>query len=133
MKVKLLPTYYKNIGLVIGSLSLLILLFNMFYQELFDSNNLLFKWIFKDIFLISLLIISFAQEKIETNEISLLRFDRLKQSVIFGGIILVFDSISELVFYHGHMDMKSGYEIMVMILLFYLITFHSYKTKLEST
>ncbi|WP_026933131.1 hypothetical protein [Christiangramia echinicola] len=132
MQVKLLPTHYKNIAFITGILSLLILIFNMFYQELFESNNLFFKWIFKNIFLISLLVFSFTQEKIETDEISLLRFERLKQAVIFGGVILVFDSISELIFYHGHIDMKSGYEIMVMVLLFYLITFHSYKTKLTS-
>jgi len=78
--------------------------------------------------LTSLLLLVFTKEKVETDVIKKIRFERLKQSLIFGAAVLILDSISELSFNIGDIEMKSGYEIMIMILLFYLITF-SYKKK----
>ena len=124
MKENLLPNYYKKIGLIFGSLSFIFLAINLFYPDLIQSSQQLIKWIFKDILLISLLLIAFAKEKNESEQLNKLRFEKLKQSVLFGGVVLIFDSISELAFDKGDMDMKTGYEIMLMILFFYLITYN---------
>jgi len=129
MNVKLLPTFYRNIGIAIGVLSILFLAFNQFFSGLLEFNNPLIKWILKDLFLICLLVISFTREKAENDTINILRLEKLKQSVVFGGFVLVVDSIVDLVFYQEETDMKSGYEIMVMILIFYLVTFHFNKNK----
>ncbi|WP_034893257.1 hypothetical protein [Gillisia sp. Hel_I_29] len=128
MKENLLPNYYKKIGLTFGLLSLIFLILNLYYPDLINSNKELIKWICKDIFLTSLLLLVFTKEKVETDVIKKIRSERLKQSLIFGAAVLILDSISELSFNIGDIEMKSGYEIMIMILLFYLITF-SYKKK----
>lgn len=131
MNENLLPNYFKKIGIITGIASIIFLILFHFYSEQlsFSLNQDIIKWILKDIFLISLLLISFTKEKIETEKIYKIRFQRLKQSVIFGGAVLILDSISELSFNIGEIEMKSGYEIMVMITLFYIVTFHFEKKK----
>ena len=124
MKENLLPNYFKKIGLIFGSLSIIFLISNLSYPDLVQSNQQLVKWIFKDLLLISLLLIAFAKEKNESEQLNKIRFEKLKQSVLFGGVVLIFDSISELAFDKGDMDMKTGYEIVLMILFFYLITYN---------
>ena len=124
MKENLLPNYFKKIGLIFGSLSIIFLISNLSYPDLIQSNQQLVKWIFKDFLLISLLLIAFAKEKNESEQLNKIRFEKLKQSVLFGGVVLIFDSISELAFDKGDMDMKTGYEIVLMILFFYLITYN---------
>ncbi len=131
MSENLLPNYFKKIGLITGILSFIFLILVQFNQD-WDFvliKQEVFKWIFKDLFLISLLFVSFSKEKSETDQIYKLRFQRLKQSVIFGGAVLILDSISELVFNYGDIVMKSGYEIMLMILFFYIVTFNFGKNK----
>ena len=124
MKESLLPNYFKKIGLIFGSFSIIFLILNLSYPDLIQSNQQLIKWIFKDVLLISLLLIAFAKDKNESDQLHKIRFEQLKRSVLFGGLVLVFDSISELAFDKGHMDMKSGYEIMLLVLFFYLISYN---------
>lgn len=131
MKENLLPNYFKKIGLLFSLLSLTFLIINLFYPDLIQSHNELLKWIFKDIFLISLLLIAFTKEKDESAEMTNIRNENFKKSLLFGGAVLILDSISELSFNIGEIEMKSGYEIMIMILLFYLFTFN-YKKKNHS-
>lgn len=131
MKDNLLPNYFKKIGLITAVVSFAGMIFINFYQDLISIGiaQEIILWIVKDLILISLLVIAFSKERAETDKISKLRFQRLKQAVIFGGAVLILDSISELAFGRGDIEMKSGYEIMIMITLFYIVTFHFEKKK----
>ncbi len=124
MKEKLLPNYYKRIGLIFGSLSLIFLITNFFTQEFLNINQEIIEWILKDLLLISLLLITFTREKVESEKVMEIRYHKLKQSILFGGSVLILDSILELFSHYEKMEMKSGYHIMIMILLFYLVTFN---------
>src|SRR6056297_3637242 len=98
MKNNLLPNYYKKIGLILSVLSFIFLVVNLFYPDIIQWHQELIKWIFKDILLISLLLVAFAREKAESDKTNKLRTARLKQSFLFGVAVLVLDSISELSF-----------------------------------
>ena len=124
MTDKLLPNYYKQIGLILAAISIVLLMTNIAYQQLNDLNQESIDWILKDIFLISLLMIAFAKEKVENERIIALRYNKLKQSVIFGGFVLVMDSLLQIIANYEVFKMKEGFIIMTMILLFYLITFN---------
>jgi uncharacterized protein YacL len=124
MTDKLLPNYYKNIGLTLAAISIVLLMTNIAYQQLNDLNQESIDWILKDIFLISLLMIAFAKEKIENEKIIELRYNKLKQSVIFGGFVLIMDSLLQIIANYEVFEMKEGFLIMTMILLFYIITFN---------
>lgn len=126
MKKDLLPNYFKKVGLIVGFILLTSLLVIHFYPEQISvsQNQEIIKWIIKDLILISLLLISFSKEKNETDQIYKIRFQKLKQSVIFGGAVLILDLISEILYNNDNIEVKSGYEIMVMITLFYIVTFN---------
>lgn len=84
-------------------------------------------WIVKDLIFICLFIIAFAKEQKETKEIRKLRSDKLKRAILFGGVIILFDSFSNLIFDFENIDLKSRYEIIVIVLLFYIVTFNFQK------
>lgn len=124
MKEKLLPNHYKKIGLIIAFLSLLLLITNIIDQDLVKLKQENIDWILKDIFLVSLLLMAFAREKLENTKLAEIRYEKLKQSVIFGGFVLIMDSLLQVIANYQMIQMKGGFHIMVMILLFYLITFN---------
>ncbi|GAA4311833.1 hypothetical protein GCM10023115_32350 [Pontixanthobacter gangjinensis] len=127
MKENLLPYQYKNIGLALGILGVLAYIGLEVYlenQPLKLLDPLVAKWIIKDIFLIGLCLIAFANEKEETNQISLLRAEYFKKAFIFGVSIFILGTISEMIFSKGNFDLKTAYEILVMVLLFYLVTYN---------
>lgn len=128
----LLPTYFKKIGLILGLAFFTLLLLSHFYpeQNLFFINHLKAEWIIKDMFLLSLFFIAFSKEKNETNNMLQLRFRKLKESVLFGGVLIFYDSIS--IFGYGNDEhLKSGFEILVLIMLFFIITFNLKKSDIK--
>ena len=124
MKENLLPNYFKKIGLIFGSLSIIFLISNLSNIDFIKSNEPFVKWIFKNLFLISLLLIAFSKEKNESDKIIKIRFEKFKQSILFSAVVLIFDSVSELVYDKNDKDLMTGFEIMIIILFFYLITYH---------
>ena len=124
MKQALLPHYYKKVGLSLFALSLIGFTLNLFYSDVISIDPQLLKWIFKDVLLIALLFIAFSREKEESEHLNTIRFEKLKDSVLVGGVFILLDSISELVFYDGNLDMSSGYKILIVMLLYYIITYN---------
>lgn len=124
MKSILFPTYLKKIAIVLAVLSFLFIVINHFNSNLIQSDEQFIVWIFKDILLILLLIIAFAKDNNESKELNELKFKALKNAFLVGAGIWVFESIMELAFSKGDMDMKSSYEILVIILVLYFINFY---------
>ncbi|MUP44693.1 hypothetical protein E0K83_02910 [Gramella sp. BOM4] len=126
MKELLLPNYFKKIGLIAGSLLFIafVIIFALGELGSTEINLDLLGQIVKDLILVCLFFIAFGKETRETEAIKKLRYDKLMKALLFGGLILLFDSISNLVFDRNHEVLKSGYEIMVVVLLFYIATFN---------
>lgn len=127
MQEKLLPNPYKKVGLGLGIFALISLITFHFYleeQQLFIADAETTNWIFKDLFLIGLLLIAFAKEKDENPEYGSLRFKHLKDSLIFTAGFYIIDSISEMLFSSGNFEMKTGYEVLIFILIYYLASFN---------
>ena len=133
MQENLLPNLYKKIALTAGVLILIALVLKDPIAQALDFHEVRLDRIIKDLFLISLLAVVFSKEKNETETIGILRLKKLKESVGFGGFILLFDSVQEIIFWDGDYEMKNGYEIMIGILIFYLVVFHIKKTQLKKT
>lgn len=131
MIVKLLPNYFKNIAITVGIAALGTLLLKYFLNGLLNFDQLRLGWILKVIILISLFVITFSKDKNESIKINELRLFELTRAVGFGGFILILDAIQELLFWDGGYRMKSGYEIMISILAFYLVFFTYQKSKLK--
>lgn len=133
MQEKLLPNIYKKIALTAGVLTLIALILKDPIAQALDFHEVRLDRIIKDLFLISLLAVVFSKEQNESEGISVLRLKKLKEAVGFGGFILLFNSVQEIVFWDGDYEMKNGYEIMIGILIFYLVVFHIKKSQLKKT
>ncbi|MCY2686775.1 hypothetical protein [Salinimicrobium sp. TH3] len=127
MTEKLLPNYSKKIALTIGLISIftLILIFSL-GSNIKEIDPTILEWIFKNIFLVSLLVLVFSKEKKESLKINNIRLQQTRDALGFGVVVIVLDSLSEIIFWDGDFEMKSGFTIMVMVLLYYLI-FFTYK------
>ena len=124
MKIVLLPHYFKKIALLIFILAMTTLIINTIYPGIINFENSKINWVLKILILASLLTSIFTKEKNETEKISQLRLNTILVSVGFGVAFLIIDTISELIFSDGKFDMKSGYELMMIIFLYYFITFN---------
>ena len=123
MKISLLPHYFKKIALIIFILAMTTLIINTIYPEIINLENSKTNWVLKILILASLLTSMFTKEKNETEKIAQLRLKTILVSVGFGVAFLIIDMISDLIFSYGKYDMKSGYEMMMIIFLYYFITF----------
>ena len=131
MKEYLLPNYYKKIALAIGIIALASLIFKYLLTDVLIIEQTRLEWIIKDIILISLLGIVFSREKNESKKISELRLKELKAALGFGFFIFLFDSVQELIFWDGIHETRSGYGILIGILLFHLVFFTYKKSRLK--
>ncbi len=123
MKISLLPHYFKKIALIIFILAMTTLIINTIYPEIINLENSKTNWVLKILILASLLTSMFTKEKNETEKIAQLRLKTILVSVGFGIAYLIIDMIFNLIFSDGKYDMKSGYEMMMIIFLYYFITF----------
>ncbi|TQI71276.1 hypothetical protein JM79_2204 [Gramella sp. Hel_I_59] len=133
MNENLLPHYSKKFALGIGIITLIALIFKNSYVDLLLIDQTRLVWILKNIILIALIVLVFSKEKNVTKNIEKLKLQELKGALGFGIIILFFDSFQELVFWDGDYEMKSGYELMVAMLIFHLVFFYYRKSKLKNT
>ena len=129
MNDRLLPNQYKLIAFVIFIISIIAFILKIPLADLVQLEQARITWIIKDIILISLLVITFSKDKNETQKITDLRVRELSGAVIFGGFLLIIQSIQEILFWDGHYEIEDGFEIMVAILLYYIIVFNIKKHK----
>lgn len=129
MNDRLLPNQYKIFAVVIFLISIIAFILKNPIADLIQLEQARISWIIKDLSLISLLIITFSKDKNETDKVRDLRVQELRGAVIFGGLILVINSIQEIIFWDGRYQIEDGFEIMVIILLYYIIVFNIKKYK----
>ncbi|MGA8853712.1 MAG: hypothetical protein WB492_06005 [Christiangramia sp.] len=68
------------------------------YNEpaLLKINIIVHRWIIKDIFLISLLFITFSRENTEDEKVLSLKLQKMVQALIFGPVVYVFESLIQI-------------------------------------
>jgi hypothetical protein len=129
MNERLLPNYYKKIAFITGIIGVIAFILKFPLGDFVQLEQPRIDWILKDIILISLLIITFSKDKNETEKVKNLREQELRSAVIFGGFLLIINSIQEIFFWDGNYEIEDGFEIMVAILLYYIIVFNIKKHK----
>lgn len=132
MKSFLLPVHFKKIASVLAILSFLVLTINHFNSEFFGLDEHVVEWGSKNGLLIFLLIIAFGKGRNESKDLNQLKFKSLKSAVLLAAGILIFESLVEAIFSKDDMDIKSGYEILFFILMFYFINFYWTKNMINT-
>lgn len=121
MRVKLLPHYYKNIGFLVALVTFILLVFSHFNEDIHYLKTLVA--VGKPVFLISLLIMAFAQDKQETDDLDKLRFKHLKDAIVFVTSVLIINQIVSL-FTGNYGPFYTGNELLSFLLIIYLIHYN---------
>lgn len=124
MKENLLPHYWKLISLGIFVLTMTLWFVNAANPELINLDPYKFSWILKIIILLSLLLFVSTKEKTETERTAALRSNSLQSAFTFGAFFLVYEFFAEILFQGENAEIISGYELMMLMLVFYYLNFY---------
>ena len=122
MQIKLIPHYFKFIGLFLGLITFILLMVDHFEIYLIEVSFL--NPIIRSVFLLALLMMCFSYEKQETSKLNDLRLEHLKSALIFGTFMLLFQQIESILFSSYNDAFYSGFELMSLVLIFYLFTYN---------
>ena len=129
--LRLLPNYFKKVGL---GLIIFILLLLPFSQLLFsyisisdDKRHFIFILLFNFI-LVGLLLFSLAKDKIEDELTLLYRITAMASAFIAGTVFLIVSPVTNLLF-SGKPIEATGAQLVLYMLLFYLLIFNYLKRK----
>lgn len=123
MQEKLLPNYSKKIAFPIGILCIIGLFFIRIWPDSLLIDEHVTDWIFKDLLLVSLVVMILSREKEESPAIHETRYRELLNALTFGVIIVIYDSVANFFYSNGFEEMRSGYELLLMMLIYYLFSF----------
>ena len=132
IKENLLPSYSKKIAIVIAIVAIIAFFSKVLVAEIIAVDETRIGIIFKTLLIVSLFVLVFSKEKNESKDIKRLRSQELKGALLFGGFLLLVDSIQDVIFGEGSYETKSGDGLMIAILLFYLISFAIKKNALKN-
>lgn len=132
IKENLLPSYSKKIAIITAIVAIIAFFSKVLVAEIIAVDETRIGIIFKTLLIVSLFVLVFSKEKNESKDIKRLRSQELKGALLFGGFLLLVDSIQDIIFGEGSYETKSGDGLMIAILLFYLISFAIKKNALKN-
>lgn len=121
---KLLPYYFKSIGLGLILLCLILFFVNHHYEGLAGLSENFCKTMLELAVYLGALLIIFSYQKNEHKEIAKTRLKMLSSALLFGVVIFFLDSVLAVVSEPENPEFKSGYDIMIITLFYYILTFH---------
>ncbi len=123
LHLRLLPTNFKKIGY--GILVLSVLFVFLFKLNLLKVDQEIVWVISKIGILISLLILAITRNKIEDELTFRIRVQAIGRSFIFGVLYVIFNLLLKLQFSEHFVLDDSAVGILLLMFIFYFITFHS--------
>jgi len=132
IKENLLPSYSKKIAIITAIVAIIAFFSKVLVAEIIAVDETRIGIIFKTLLIVSLFVLVFSKEKNESKDVKKLRSQELKGALLFGGFLLLVDSIQDVIFGEGSYETKSGDGLMIAILLFYLISFAIKKNALKN-
>lgn len=124
MKELLLPNYFKKIAIATGIPAIILWCVLSANPEMVDIPQLILTWIFKMMVLLSLLIYILSKEKTDDQRIAQLRMENIGVSFLAGVGYLVIDTFVEILYAGENFEIMSGYQLLMLIFLVYLVRFH---------
>jgi hypothetical protein len=124
MNEKLLPNSLRKIVLPILLFLIIGLVFSDPIADYINLEIIRLNWILKDLILLSIIFFVFSKEKIETPRTQKIRAKKLIDSLGFGVVVVIYDSLSAIFFSGDSFEMKSSYEFLILIFSYYLLSFY---------
>jgi len=124
-ELKLLPNYFKKIGVAIFALTILLII--IFLNDIISVNRELGKSIITNIILIGLLIIALSKEKTEDERTTKLRLIAFASSFIFGVAFVIVMPFVNVLFDGNFLSDVSTAQLILTMFLWYFAIFSSGK------
>lgn len=118
------PYYVKIVSLFLIPIALGLIIFSENLSTNFQTDKELLSWIFKTLFFIALVLLSFSKEKNENEKLKSIRYRYAVQAIMFGIFLIFYHLISEFIYWDGTVELDDEYNLMTAILIFYLFLFH---------
>lgn len=125
-----LPNYFKKIG--IGILILFFvpsLIIKLLDVSLFTQNRVFFRELTTSVFILGLFFIAWSKEKIENNEIELLRYKAFALAFFIAVLSVLFAPLTDLLFGGSEGGSKSTSVILQMLMIYLLIFYITKKAR----
>lgn len=124
MKENLLPHYWKMIALGLFVLSMAVWFANTANPGLLNLDPYKLNWFLKIIILSSLLIFVSTKEKNENERTARLRLNCMFSTIFGGGLYIILEFSLEILFQGKNAELISGYELMMLMLVIYYLSFY---------
>ena len=124
MTKNLLPHYWKKVALGIFLFAIIIWIANLANPELFRIDPFIMSRTLDIVILTSLLVLVLSKEKTEAPGYAGLRLNSLFTALTAGGFLLIIEFSMEILFKGDNAEITSGYELMIIVLVVYSITFY---------
>lgn len=124
MKENLLPHYWKKIALGIFVLAMATWFIKVSNPELINLDPYKFSWILKIVILFSLLLFVSTKEEAENERTTQLRLKCLFSAITVGVFFLILEVFMEVLFEGENAEITSGYELMMVVLVIYYLSFY---------
>ncbi len=126
-----IPNYFKKIGLAVMVLAFLLgVLAKTGTIEMAQHPKDLFKLFTKNSFLLGLLLIALAKDKVEDEMISAIKLRTMAFAFVFGVLIVIIRPIVDLIS-KDPITGVTGQEVVLQMLCVYLIVYYLQKRKLR--
>ena len=126
-ELRLLPNYYKKIGVVmIVVIIVTAISIKLSNIEIVQSQRDLYKLISKTIFTLGLFFIAMAKDKIEDELTSNLRLKAMASTFSFAVVVVLIYPFIDLVF-NDPIEGLSGLQVVDMMLVFYMVMYYLLK------
>jgi hypothetical protein len=124
-ELRLLPRYFSKIsfGMILATICFVLLT----VSETITFDKEIAKTISKSLFLISLLIIALTKNKIEDELTIVIRLKALAASFIWGVLVVIIDSLINLISDGSFLSNKGVTELLLSMFLFYFLMVFIYK------
>ena len=120
--LRLLPVHFKKVAFGIIILSVLFIALTI--SKVIPVDNGIVKTISKTGFLVSLLLLALTKNKIEDELTSKIRLKAFASSFVFGVVYVIVEPFVSLLFKDGFLSGKGVTEVLIMMFLFYFMSFY---------
>ena len=120
---KLLPYYFQYIGLFLAVSGTLFIIANSYYDGFLSIEENLMKSILKLVIFLGLLFLTFSFQKQESEKIANTRAKLMNNALLFGLSFFFLDSLLAVIYDPENPEYKSGYDILMFMLIYYNFIF----------
>ena len=122
-KFRLLPNYFKKIGITIITLIILTFIILRIFNVHSSENQGYYRDFFMNGLLLSMFIMAFSKEKVEDERVRDFRYKSFASALIFGLMMTVFQAPIQFFLFYDDYQPLSAQQVMLSVMFWHLFIF----------